>query len=98
MVGYFTVALTWLGYSYDEAYSGLGISDVIFFALYLARRGASGCAWAGAPWRWSASFLATIAVAMYWTALPALPLLSVAFLAVNADLLWRTVRRPAGLA
>jgi hypothetical protein len=47
------------------------------------------------------SFLATIAAAMWWTALPALPLLSVAFLAVNGDLLWRKLRRgegPAGAA
>ncbi len=41
------------------------------------------------------SFLVTIAVAMWWTALPALPLLSVAFLAVNADLLWRELRGAA---
>jgi hypothetical protein len=39
------------------------------------------------------SFLATIAAAMWWTALPALPLLSVAFLGVNADLLWGRLRR-----
>jgi hypothetical protein len=43
-----------------------------------------------------ASFLVTIAAAMFWTALPALPLLSVAFLSVNGDLIWRRVRRPAG--
>jgi len=55
---------------------------------------------------WSAvamvvSFLATVAAAMWWTALPALPLLSVAFLAVNGDLLWTKLRRgggPAGAA
>ena len=40
VVGYFTVAVTWAGYTYAEAYTGLGVSDVIFFALYLgaARR------------------------------------------------------------
>jgi len=43
-----------------------------------------------------ASFLGTIALAMWWTALPALPLLSAAFLAVNADLLVRGVRRGQG--
>jgi len=36
-----------------------------------------------------ASFLCTVALATYWTALPALPLLSAAFLAVNADLVVR---------
>jgi hypothetical protein len=45
-----------------------------------------------------ASFLATIAIAMWWTALPALPLLSVAFLGVNADRLLAQLRRPAGAA
>lgn len=96
VVGYFTVAVTWLGYSYDEAYTGLGISDVIFFALYLgaARRFGLRVGWSAVAM--VGSFLATIAAAMYWTALPALPLLSVAFLAVNGDLIWRKVRRPAG--
>ena len=95
VVGYFTVAVTWMGYSYDEAYTGLGVSDVIFFALYLgaARRFGLRVGWSAVAM--VASFLATIAAAMYWTALPALPLLSVAFLAVNGDLIWRKVRRPA---
>jgi len=94
VVGYFTVAVTWLGYSYDEAYTGLGISDVIFFALYLgaARRFGLRVGWSAVAM--VGSFLATIAAAMFWTALPALPLLSVAFLAVNGDLLWRRLRRP----
>ena len=96
VVGYFTVAVTWMGYSYDEAYTGLGVSDVIFFALYLgaARRFGLRVGWSAVAM--VASFLATIAAAMYWTALPALPLLSVAFLAVNGDLIWRKVRGPAG--
>jgi hypothetical protein len=96
VVGYFTIAVTWMGYSYDEAYTGLGISDVIFFALYLgaARRFGLRVGWSAVAM--VGSFLATIAAAMFWTALPALPLLSVAFLAVNGDLIWRKVRRPAG--
>ena len=96
VVGYFTIAVTWMGYSYDEAYTGLGISDVIFFALYLgaARRFGLRVGWSAVAM--VGSFLVTIAAAMYWTALPALPLLSVAFLAVNGDLLWRRLRKPAG--
>jgi hypothetical protein len=96
VVGYFTVAVTWLGYSFDEAYTGLGVSDVIFFALYLgaARRFGLRVGWSAVAM--VASFLATIAAAMFWTALPALPLLSVAFLAVNADLLWHRPWRPSG--
>ena len=101
VVGYFTVAVTWAGYTYGEAYTGLGISDVIFLALYLgaARRFGLRVGWSAAAM--VVSFLATIAAAMWWTALPALPLLSVAFLAVNGDLLWTNLRRggrPAGVA
>jgi hypothetical protein len=92
VVGYFTVAVTWAGYSYTEAYTGLGVSDVIFFSLYLgaARRFGLRAGWSAVAM--VASFLGTIALAMWWTALPALPLLSVAFLAVNADLLYRKLR------
>ena len=95
VVGYFTVAATWLGYSFNEAYTGLGVSDVIFFSLYLgaARRFGLRVGWSAVAM--VVSFLLTIALAMYWTALPALPLLSVAFLAVNGDRLWRQIRRPA---
>jgi len=101
VVGYFTVAVTWAGYTYGEAYTGLGISDVIFLALYLgaARRFGLRVGWSAVAM--VVSFLATIAAAMWWTALPALPLLSVAFLGVNGDLLWTNLRRgggPAGAA
>ena len=101
VVGYFTVAVTWAGYTYSEAYTGLGISDVIFLALYLgaARRFGLRVGWSAVAM--VVSFLATVAAAMWWTALPALPLLSVAFLAVNSDLLWTKLRRgggPAGAA
>jgi hypothetical protein len=92
VVGYFTVAATWAGYSYAEAYTGLGTSDVLFFALYLgaARRFHLRAGWSAVAM--VLSFLGTIALAMYWTALPALPLLSLAFLAVNADLIVRGMR------
>ncbi len=68
------------------------MSDVLFFALYLgaARRFRLRVAWSAVAM--VGSFLATIALAMWWTALPALPLLSVAFLVVNADLLVRGMR------
>ncbi|NLE22853.1 MAG: hypothetical protein GX624_08760 [Actinobacteria bacterium] len=92
VVGWFTVAITWLGYSYSEAYTGLGVSDVLFFALYLgaARRFGLRTGWSAVAM--VASFLTTISAAMYWTALPALPLLSVAFLAVNVDLILEKLR------
>ena len=93
VVGYFTLAVTWAGYSYAEAFTGLGVSDLLFFALYLgaAKRFKLRTGWSAVAM--VASFLGTIALAMWWTALPALPLLSVAFLAVNADLIVRGVRR-----
>ena len=61
VVGYFTVAVTWAGYSYAEAYTGLGVSDVLFFALYLgaARRFRLRVGWSAVAM--VASFLATIA-------------------------------------
>jgi len=92
VVGWFTVAVTWMGFSYAEAFTGLGVSDVLFFALYLgaARRFRLRAAWSAVAM--VISFLVTIALAMWWTALPALPLLSVAFVAVNADLLVRRIR------
>lgn len=98
VVGYFTIAVTWFGYTYAEAYTGLGVSDVIFFALYLATAQRYGLRVGWSAVAMVASFLATIAVAMWWTALPALPLLSAAFLAVNADRLLAQLRRPAGAA
>ena len=87
VIGWFTVGVTWMGYSFAEAFTGLGVSDVLFFALYLgaARRFRLRTFWSAVAM--VVSFLVTIALAMWWTALPALPLLSVAFLAVNADLL-----------
>jgi hypothetical protein len=93
VVGYFTLAVTWAGYSYAEAFTGLGVSDLLFFSLYLgaAKRFRLRVGWSAVAM--VASFLGTIALAMSWTALPALPLLSVAFLAVNADLIVRGVRR-----
>jgi hypothetical protein len=72
-----------------QAVAQIGTSDLIFFALFAAatvrlhlRRWAT---WAAM----TASFGATFVLADHFDlALPALPLLSLAFLATNADLLW----------
>jgi hypothetical protein len=75
----------------------LGLPDLLFFAVFLA---------AAARWHlrvaltWAAmtaSFGITLLLTLWLDpfglgGLPALPLLSVAFLAVNADLLWKAVR------
>jgi hypothetical protein len=72
----------------------LGLPDVMFFALFL---GACSKFQLRPGWTWVAmtlSFGATLAIAVQWdvSGLPALPLLSVAFVLVNTDLLWRGLR------
>lgn len=92
VVGYFTVALMWSGYSAAEGYTALGISDIVFLSLYLGAARRFNLRTAASAVAMVASFVVTIVAALWWEALPALPLLSVAFLAVNADLLWRLRR------
>jgi hypothetical protein len=72
----------------------LGLPDVLFFALFLG-----ACAQfalrVGPTWAAMVlSFGATISAAVLFeqTGVAALPLLSVAFVLVNADLLWRSIR------
>jgi len=75
--------------------ANLGLPDLLFFALFLA----ASVRFRLRPfWTWlamTASFGLTIVltVAFDVIGLPALPLLSMAFLLVNADLLWRAVKR-----
>ena len=75
--------------------ANLGLPDLLFFALFLA----ASVRFRLRPfWTWlamTASFGLTIVltVAFDVIGLPALPLLSLAFLIVNADLLWRAVKR-----
>jgi hypothetical protein len=78
----------------EPASANLGLPDVLFFALFLA---AAARFHLRTAWTWAAmtaSFGATMALAVAFDVrgLPALPLLSAAFLAANGDLLWR--RRP----
>jgi hypothetical protein len=89
VIGYFTVTMTWLGYTWSEAHSAIGLSDFIFLGLYMAAARRFGLRERASAVAMVASFLVTLALAIWWKALPALPLLSVAFLAVNADLLLR---------
>ena len=81
----------------------LGLPDLLFFAVFLG----AAARWAlRVPLTWlamTASFGITMAAAVWrdWFGiggLPALPLLSVAFLVANADLLWRELRRPPPVA
>lgn len=79
----------------DLGAANLGLPDLLFFALFLA----TAVRFRLRPfWTWLGgvvSFGATMAIAvgLEVDGLPALPLLSVAFLAVNSDLIWRRLRR-----
>jgi hypothetical protein len=74
----------------EQASANLGLPDVLFFALFLA----ATVRFRLRPlWSWAAmtvSFGATLALAVAFevAGLPALPGLCIAFLAVNADLIW----------
>jgi hypothetical protein len=72
----------------------LGLPDVLFFALFL---GAAARFRLRVAWTWVAmalSFGTTLALAVAFdvSGLPALPLLSLAFVLANADLIWRAYR------
>jgi hypothetical protein len=78
----------------EQASANLGLPDVLFFALFLAAAVRFGLR---PMWTWLAmvlSFGVTLALAVAFDAvgLPALPGLCIAFLAVNAELIWRRLR------
>ena len=78
----------------EHSSAQLGLPDILFFALFLA---AAARFQLRVGWTWVAmvlSFGATLAAAVWLDVggLAALPLLSAAFVAVNADLLWRSFR------
>jgi len=84
----------------ERSAANLGLPDLMFFALFLA---AAARFRLRPGWTWLAlvaSFGGTIALAVSGAlervfslgGLPALPLLSIGFLIVNADLLWRQLR------
>ena len=81
----------------ENTAANLGMPDLLFFSLFLAAAARFGLR---VPLTWillTASFGATIALAVAWDkpGLPALPLLSLGFLLANADLLWARLRAPA---
>jgi hypothetical protein len=78
--------------------AGLGLPDVLFFSLFLGatarfglRRKATWLALVGSLGL--TTLLAVYADPFKTSGLPALPGISLAFLAVNADLIWRRLRR-----
>ena len=81
----------------ENAAANLGLPDLLFFGLFLA----AAARWSlRVGWTWAAlvaSFGGTMALAVWGDpfgigGLPALPLLSIGFLVVNADLIWRYLR------
>ena len=87
----------------EHAAANLGLPDLLFFALFLATAARFSLRVA---WTWVAmvaSFGVTTLLAVWRDdGMPALPMLSLAFLIANADLLWRAFRNrrtePEGLA
>jgi hypothetical protein len=79
----------------EQPLAQLGLPDVLFFALFLgaAERFALRV---NLTWLLMAlSFGGTLTIAVVWDVggLPALPLLSLAFLLANGDLIWRAYRK-----
>jgi hypothetical protein len=90
---YTAVAIAFLVPGGGAAY--LGPPDVLFYALFL---GAAARWHLRVGWTWFAmtyiyGLTIVIANAAKVAGLPALPFLSAAFIAANADLLWRAIRR-----
>jgi hypothetical protein len=79
----------------EESAANLGLPDLLFFSLFLAAAARFGLRVFPTWVCLVASFGATIAIAVAWNkpGLPALPLLSLAFLLANADLLWTRLHR-----
>jgi len=79
----------------EDNTANLGIPDLLFFALFLAATVRFGLRTRLSWLLMTASFGATIVLAVWRDlgGLPALPLLSLAFLVANGDLLWRLFRR-----
>ena len=78
----------------EDAFANLGLPDVLFFALFLgaADRFALRVGWTWVAMVASFGLTGALAFAFESEGLPALPLLSAAFVAANADLLWRQLR------
>ena len=72
--------------------ANLGLPDLLFFALFLGAAARFGLR-PGLTWLlMTLSFGASLAIASFWRGVPALPLLALAFLLANADLIWERLR------
>jgi hypothetical protein len=89
VVGYLALAIPAWGGTITQ----LGISDLVFFAVYLLTAWRFGLRRNLTAAMLTVSLVCSLAIAT-WTdwLVPALPLLSLALLAPNADLVWRALR------
>ena len=84
----------------EHASAQLGLPDILFLSLFLAAAARFGLR---VGWTWLAmtlSFGTTLALAVAFdvSGLPALPLLSLAFVLPNADLIWRAYKERSAAA
>ena len=87
-IGYFTLAFAWPGRDPAQAFTALGVSDAIFFCLYLCAARRFHLRTAATVVGMALSIVVSVVIGLRVSAVPALPLLGVAFVGVNADLLW----------
>ena len=80
--------------AWGGAITQLGVSDMVFFAVYLLTAWRFGLRRVPTAIALTASLVCSLAIAT-WSDLvvPALPLLSLGLLAPNADLVWKALRR-----
>lgn len=88
-----TLAVPIAGFPYEQ-FGRLGIVDVLFLALFLAAatRWSSACCAASSPCPWAWATTSVLVFEAVDVAVPALPLLCIAFLLAYAPAIWRDAR------
>lgn len=86
MIGGFTVAMAWFGYPLDELYSAIGVSDFVFFALYVGAAHRFNLRESASAVAMVLSIIMVLLAALSSGALPVLPMLGLFFVAANIDL------------
>ncbi len=85
MIGGFTLAIAWSGYSLNEARSAIGVSDILFFALYLGAARRFGLRESASAVAMVLSVTLVFLAALSTGVLPVLPVLGLFFIAANLD-------------
>lgn len=87
MIGGFTIAMTWFGYSGDQLHTAIGVADIVFISMFLGAARRFGLRELPSLVAMLASIIVTLLAALWWHTLPALPLISLYFIGVNIDLI-----------